>query len=169
MAASSSGGAAAAASSGGAAEPAIQDTLFTHSKAGMDPAMREKIKRLVYEMSKDSPFFKEQERRDAKVSEHIGACKARLARMAPAELAAHAEHADRILRELDSKRGLRRTWACVDMDAFFAACEALEDPTLRGDVPFAVGGIGMISTASYAARRYGVRSAMPGFIAVRHA
>ena len=79
------------------------------------------------------------------------------------------QHADRILRELDSKRGLRRTWACVDMDAFFAACEALEDPTLRGDVPFAVGGIGMISTASYAARRYGVRSAMPGFIAVRHA
>lgn len=31
--------------------------------------------------------------------------------------------------------------------------------------PMAVGGIGMISTANYVARKYGVRSAMPGFIA----
>ena len=33
--------------------------------------------------------------------------------------------------------------------------------------PMAVGGIGMISTANYVARRYGVRSAMPGFIGRR--
>merc|ERR1719235_2244387 len=52
------------------------------------------------------------------------------------------------------------------MDAFFASCEELDDPTLVG-VPFAVGGVGMISTASYAARKYGVRSAMPGFIALK--
>ena len=32
-------------------------------------------------------------------------------------------------------------------------------------VPMAVGGIGMISTANYVARKFGVRSAMPGFIA----
>jgi DNA polymerase kappa len=33
--------------------------------------------------------------------------------------------------------------------------------------PMAVGGIGMVSTANYVARRYGVRSAMPGFIGRR--
>jgi len=38
---------------------------------------------------------------------------------------------------------------------------------LQKDKPFAVGGIGMISTANYIARRYGVRSAMPGFIGRR--
>jgi len=38
---------------------------------------------------------------------------------------------------------------------------------LQKDKPFAVGGIGMISTANYMARRYGVRSAMPGFIGRR--
>ena len=60
----------------------------------------------------------------------------------------------------------RRTWLHVDMDAFFAAVEELERPELRGRA-FAVGGMGMISTASYAARRFGVRSAMPGFIALK--
>lgn len=38
---------------------------------------------------------------------------------------------------------------------------------LQKDKPFAVGGIGMITTANYMARRYGVRSAMPGFIGRR--
>ena len=51
------------------------------------------------------------------------------------------------------------------MDAFYAAVEMRDDPSLRA-VPMAVGGVGMISTANYAARRFGVRSAMPGFIGV---
>ena len=47
------------------------------------------------------------------------------------------------------------------MDAFFAACEVLDRPELAS-IPFAVGGMGMISTANYEARKFGVRSAMPG-------
>ncbi|KAG6375359.1 hypothetical protein JVT61DRAFT_2914 [Boletus reticuloceps] len=79
------------------------------------------------------------------------------------DMCAIERHVDHIIEELEEGRDLSQTIVHVDMDAFYAGVELLDSPSLEGK-PFGVGG-GVLCTASYEARKYGVRSGMAEFVA----
>ncbi|XVE93509.1 hypothetical protein REPUB_Repub01dG0198900 [Reevesia pubescens] len=139
-------------------------TVYTNAKAGMDGVDKEKVQRVVYEMSKGSKYFENEERKEAFIRQKIEHMKARSSKLSAADLSHYQKIADKRILELEATRELSRIWLHVDMDAFYAAVETLSNPSLKGK-PMAVGSMSMLSTANYEARKFGVRAAMPGFIA----
>lgn len=52
------------------------------------------------------------------------------------------------------------------MDSFYASVEMRDNPALM-NIPMGVGGNSMLSTANYEARKFGISSGMPGYIALK--
>ncbi|KAG2435360.1 hypothetical protein HXX76_007433 [Chlamydomonas incerta] len=151
-----------------ASDPAWKDyqTVFTNAKAGMEGVDKARVQQIVWEMSKDSAHFKNEQRKQASVQERIERMKSQAAAITPAELAAAGRLLDARIASCEARRDLTRTWLHVDMDCFYAAVHEREQPELKR-LQVAVGGMGMICTANYVARRFDVRSAMPAFIGKR--
>jgi hypothetical protein len=100
-----------------AAQPwADYSSVFTAAKAGMQGVDQDHVKKVVYEMSKDSAHFRNEQRKQTAVQEKIGRLRARAAALSHAELAGHARAADARAVALEARRDLSRSWLHVDMD-----------------------------------------------------
>lgn len=141
--------------------------LFVFSganKAGMDMIDKERQSQIIYEMSKNSAYFKRTVKLDESANQKALIYRKQFEAIT-GKLAQSLQSATSSkLVEYEKKRNLNRICCVLDMDMFFAAVEIRDRPELK-DLPVAVGGDMMISTSNYIARKYGVRAAMPGFIA----
>ena len=85
--------------------------------------------------------------------------------MEKVDLASDLRRADDYIAELELSRDLSQTVVHIDCDAFYAAVEELDRPELK-QVPMAVGK-GVLTTCNYHARKFGCRSGMAGFVAMK--
>lgn len=121
------------------------------------------VSEIIYNASKGSKFFNREEVRDKILTQKIEQILSRKKKLEQQDLTRDLRNADRLLAELELSRDLTQHIVHLDCDAFFAAVELLDRPDLQ-DVPFAVGG-GVLTTCNYAARQFGCRSGMAGFVA----
>ncbi len=133
------------------------------TKAGQDAVDQKKVSEIIYEASKGSKFFNNEEAKDKNLTikiERILKLKAQLEKL---DLKSDLRRADEYIASVELARDLSQTVVHVDCDAFYAAVEEIDHPELK-DVPFAVGQ-GVLTTCNYHARKFGCRSAMAGFVA----
>ncbi|XP_068952348.1 DNA polymerase kappa isoform X3 [Petaurus breviceps papuanus] len=136
------------------------------NKAGMEGLDKEKINKIIMEATKGSKFYENELKKEKQVNQRIENMMQQKSQITTQQLWKAQLQVDKLAMELEQNRNLHCTIIHIDMDAFYAAVEMRDNPELR-DKPIAVGSMSMLSTSNYHARRFGVRAAMPGFIAKR--
>ncbi|XP_017551041.1 DNA polymerase kappa isoform X1 [Pygocentrus nattereri] len=134
------------------------------NKAGMEGLDRDKINKIILETSKGSRFYENELKKEHQVNQRIEKMLRYKAKVTEQQIQKAQGEVEKLTAELERGRELGRVMVHVDMDAFYAAVEMRDCPELK-EKPMAVGSMSMLSTSNYHARRYGVRAAMPGFIA----
>ncbi|KAM6964847.1 DNA polymerase kappa [Aplochiton taeniatus] len=134
------------------------------NKAGMEGLDRDKINKIIMESSKGSRFYENELKKEQQVNQRIEKMMLQKAQITEQQLRKAQAQVERVTSSLEKGRDLSRMIVHVDMDAFYAAVEMKDSPDLK-DKPMAVGSMSMLSTSNYIARKFGVRAAMPGFIA----
>jgi DNA polymerase kappa len=151
-------------------DPLVASALViaASDKAGMEGIDRQRIDEIILRESGNSLFIQQQRRRDQKVDERIAGLRAKLQKENendPKWKTFYERAIEKCVPGILAARPIRSTCVVVDMDMFYMACELLERPELASE-PACVGE-NMILTSNYLARKYGVRSAMAGWIGDR--
>ncbi|KAK5093565.1 hypothetical protein LTR70_004626 [Exophiala xenobiotica] len=133
------------------------------TKAGQNGVDQRKVAEVIYEASKGSNFFNNEEVKDKTLTVKIDRILKSKAQLEKLDLKQDLRRADAYITELELSRDLSQYVVHIDCDAFYAAVEEIDRPELK-TVPMAVGQ-GVLTTCNYEARKYGCRSAMAGFVA----
>ncbi|GMH78379.1 hypothetical protein TrLO_g10259 [Triparma laevis f. longispina] len=155
--------------------------LVVYASGKSTDAHRAKIDEIILRLSCNSTYFKEQVRKDNATNSRILKL-TEMVKLSPLLSRSVLTSIDEKVTTLRSTRRPHSYHVVVDMDAFYFSCHVADMKT-RGnldclvsypkgskilrkiqEIPAAVGG-GVVTTSNYAARKYGVRSAMAGFIA----
>jgi DNA polymerase kappa len=127
--------------------------------------INQKVSEIIYNASKGSKFFNNEQVKDRQLTEKITRILARKEQLSTIDTSNDLRKADEYIAQLELSRDLSQTIIHVDCDAYYAAVEELDRPELK-DVPFAVGK-GVLTTCNYHARKFGCRSGMAGFVAMK--
>jgi DNA polymerase kappa len=133
------------------------------TKAGQDGVDQQKVSEIIYEASKGSKFFNNEEKKDKNLTVRIERILKHKAELENFDLKHDLRRADDYIGSLELSRDLSQYVVHIDCDAFYATVEEIDRPELK-HVPMAVG-VGVLTTCNYEARKYGCRSAMAGFVA----
>lgn len=133
------------------------------TKSGQDNVDQQKVSEIIYNASKGSRYFNNEENKDKTLTIKINRILAKKRQLEKLDLKQDLRKADEYIAELELTRDLTQAVVHIDCDAFYAAVEELDRPDLK-HVPFAVGN-GVLTTCNYHARKFGCRSGMAGFIA----
>jgi DNA polymerase kappa len=136
------------------------------TKAGMQQADRAQVSQTIQEASAGSKYWQHQQQKSEKLQQQIDQMILKQSTFSLEQLQQARKLADQAVDFWEQRRNTDRSFLHVDMDAFYASVEIRDCPELQGK-PVAVGTHAMLATASYEARKYGIRSAMPGFIALK--
>ncbi|KAI4192786.1 MAG: hypothetical protein LQ346_004154 [Caloplaca aetnensis] len=104
------------------------------TKPGQDTVDQQKVSEIIYNASKGSKFFNNEESRDKNLTQKIEKILARKRQLERIDLASDSRRADEYIAELELSRDLSQTVVHVDCDAFYAAVEELDHPELKHEV-----------------------------------
>ncbi|KAI1729307.1 impB/mucB/samB family domain-containing protein [Ditylenchus destructor] len=136
---------------------------FSDNKAGMTGLDKAKIQKVI-EQYTSPKFNSHSQKQRQRIEERIKIHEKTLSQLTQEQILHAEKEMDALAQGIENERDLSKTIVHFDMDAFFAAVEMRDNSKLRC-IPMAVGSTSMLGTSNYIARKFGVRSAMPGFIA----
>jgi DNA polymerase kappa len=146
-----------------------QSFFLSKEKAGLEGVNFDYVNKIIHEETKNSEFGKNQQRKNEEINRKVIAMKKEIEdylSKGVGFLQRATDIASQKLTAFETERILTETWLHVDMDMYYASVEIRDNPELA-DKPIAVGSHNMLTTANYVARKYGVASAMPGFIGLK--